>query len=69
MCILGGALGLFFVWIITIIASSVMPFPLTIAPSILLLAVTICVTIGLLAGIIPASIAAKMDPVVAIRSK
>ena len=69
LCILGGALGLFFVWIITIIASSVMPFPLTIAPSILLLAVTICVTIGLLAGIIPASIAAKMDPVVAIRSK
>ncbi|MFM1969507.1 MAG: hypothetical protein RL152_884, partial [Bacteroidota bacterium] len=29
----------------------------------------ICVTIGVAAGIIPAMIAAKMDPVVAIRSK
>jgi len=69
LCIIGGALGLFFVWLITIIISSSMPFPVFIAPSILILAVSICVIIGLLAGIIPASIAAKMDPVVAIRSK
>jgi len=69
LCIIGGALGLFFVWIITIIISSSMPFPVFIAPSILILAVSICVIIGLLAGIIPASIAAKMDPVDAIRSK
>jgi putative ABC transport system permease protein len=33
------------------------------------LAVSICIIIGVLAGIIPASIAARMDPVVAIRSK
>jgi putative ABC transport system permease protein len=33
------------------------------------LAIGICVSIGMLAGIIPAMIAAKMDPVVAIRSK
>lgn len=69
LCIIGGALGLFFVWIITLIASALMPFPVFIAPSILVLAVSICVIIGLVAGIIPASIAAKMDPVVAIRSK
>jgi putative ABC transport system permease protein len=69
LCIIGGALGLFFVWLITLIISSSMPFPVFIAPSILILAVSICVIIGLLAGIIPASIAAKMDPVVAIRSK
>jgi putative ABC transport system permease protein len=29
----------------------------------------ICLGIGMLAGIIPAAIAARMDPVVAIRSK
>ncbi|MFY7963759.1 MAG: ABC transporter permease [Chitinophagaceae bacterium] len=69
LCIIGGALGLFFVWLITIIISSAMPFPVFIAPSILIVAVSICIVIGLLAGIIPASIAAKMDPVVAIRSK
>ena len=48
--------------------SSFMPFPLIIAPSILLLAVSICVIIGLVAGIVPASIAARMNPVEAIRS-
>jgi len=69
LCIIGGALGLFFVWVITLMATAVMPFPVFIAPSILILAVSICVIIGLVAGIIPASIAAKMDPVVAIRSK
>jgi putative ABC transport system permease protein len=69
LCIIGGALGLLFVWLITLAISSVVPFPVFIAPSILILAVSICVIIGLLAGIIPASIAARMDPVVAIRSK
>jgi putative ABC transport system permease protein len=37
--------------------------------NILSLALGICIMIGIIAGIIPASIAAKMDPVVAIRSK
>ena len=69
LCIIGGALGLLFVWITTLILSSVFSFPFYIAPSIMLLAVSICVIIGLLAGIIPASIAAKMNPVNAIRSK
>ena len=69
LCIIGGALGLLFVWLVTLAISSVMPFPVFIAPNILILAVSICVIIGLLAGIIPASIAARMDPVVAIRSK
>jgi putative ABC transport system permease protein len=35
----------------------------------LILAVSICVIVGVLAGIIPAFIAARMNPVVAIRSK
>jgi putative ABC transport system permease protein len=33
------------------------------------MAVFLCISIGVMAGIIPASIAAKMDAVVAIRSK
>jgi putative ABC transport system permease protein len=35
----------------------------------MLMAIGICIVVGVLAGIIPASQAAKMNPVVAIRSK
>lgn len=69
LCIIGGTLGLIFVWVTTLILSAVFSFPFYIAPSIVLLTVSICVSIGLLAGIIPAKIAAKMNPVDAIRSK
>lgn len=69
LCIIGGLLGLFFVWLIALLLSSVMPFKIIISGSIILLAFTICVVLGILAGILPASAAAKMDPVVAIRTK
>lgn len=68
LCIMGGLLGLSGVFILTLI-SSALGFTIFIAPSILLLAVSICIIVGVLAGIIPASIAARMNPVEAIRSK
>ncbi len=69
LCIMGGAIGLLLVYILTKIFSSVMGFPITISIGILTLAISICIVVGVLAGIIPAFIAARMNPVVAIRSK
>lgn len=69
LCIMGGLLGLAGVFLITLVSSAVFGFTVFISPGILALAITICVIVGVLAGIIPASIAARMDPVVAIRSK
>ena len=69
LCILGGLMGLFLVWILTKVLGTVMPFPIFIAPNIIFLAMSICIILGILSGIIPAAIAAKMDPVVAIRTK
>ena len=69
LCILGGAIGLFFVYILTLILSGPFNFPVFISLPMLLTAIVICVAVGILAGIIPASQAAKMDPVTAIRSK
>ena len=69
LCIMGGLLGLLVVWLLTVIITAATGFPIFIAPSIMFLAFGICVIVGVLAGIIPASIAARMDPVVAIRSK
>jgi putative ABC transport system permease protein len=69
LCIIGGLVGLFLVWILALSLSAVLPFAITIAPSIIFLALSICIILGVIAGIIPASIAAKMNPVDAIRTK
>jgi putative ABC transport system permease protein len=61
--------GLFLVWILALALSTVLPFAITIAPSIIVLALSICIILGVIAGIIPASIASKMNPVDAIRTK
>ena len=69
LCILGGLFGLLLVWLLAMGLSAVLPFPIFIAPNIVFLALSICIILGIVSGIIPASIAAKMDPVVAIRTK
>jgi|688.fasta_scaffold33164_4 putative ABC transport system permease protein len=69
ICIIGGFIGIVLVIIMAQLLTTIFNFPVYVPTNILALAVGICVTIGILAGIIPAMIAAKMDPVVAIRSK
>ena len=68
LCIMGGAIGLFFVWILTLILSGPLEFPVFVSVPLMFATVIICIVVGILAGIIPARRAAKMDPVVAIRS-
>ena len=69
LCIIGGFVGLLLVWLLTVALGAVLPFPIFIAPSIVILALSICIILGMISGIIPASIAAKMNPVEAIRTK
>jgi len=69
LCIMGGLIGLILVFILTKIVTGAIGFPVGISVDIFMLAISICVITGVLAGIIPAITAAKMDPVVAIRSK
>ncbi|HUR11594.1 MAG TPA: ABC transporter permease [Flavitalea sp.] len=69
LCILGGMMGLLLVFILTKVIAIATGFPLFISVNIMMMAIGICILVGVLAGIIPASIAARMDPVVAIRSK
>lgn len=68
LCILGGAIGLFLVYILTLVLSGPLEFPVFLSAPMILITVIICLVVGILAGIIPASRAAKMDPVKAIRS-
>jgi len=67
LCIIGGLIGLTLVFILTTIISKALNFPIFISTSNMLLAVIICIIVGVVAGIIPASQAARMDPVAAIR--
>jgi putative ABC transport system permease protein len=69
ICILGGLMGLLLVFILTIVLTNLFNFPVFISGGILTLAISICVIIGILAGIIPAYSASRLDPVVAIRSR
>jgi putative ABC transport system permease protein len=68
LCILGGLIGLLLVIILTQVFAAATGFPLFVSPDIMALAIGICIIVGVLAGIIPASIAARMDPVVAMRT-
>ena len=69
LCLIGGVIGLLMVSGLAAILNAVLPFPIIISLNIIILAFSICVILGILSGIIPASIAAKMNPVEAIRSK
>ncbi|HVT85805.1 MAG TPA: ABC transporter permease [Chitinophagaceae bacterium] len=69
LCIVGGLIGLFLVFVLTQILSGLLHFPVFISASNMIMAIFICIFVGVIAGFIPASQAARMDPVVAIRSK
>lgn len=69
LCIVGGLIGLLLVFILTQILSNVLDFPIFISISNMVWTFIICVSVGVIAGIIPAYKASRMDPVVAIRSK
>jgi putative ABC transport system permease protein len=69
ICILGGLMGLILVYLLTLILTNIFNFPVYISVGILALAISMCIIIGILSGIIPAVTAARLDPVVAIRSK
>lgn len=68
LCIIGGLVGLALVLILTKIATALMHFNFFLSADIIAMAIIICVIAGILAGLIPAIKAAKMDPVQAIRS-
>ncbi len=69
LCLLGGAIGLIFVFILTKILSGPLEFPVYISLPMLVTTIIICLVVGVAAGIFPASRASRMDPVEAIRSK
>lgn len=68
LCIIGGIMGMLFVWIISLILTNVLDFEFVLGMNNVLLGTGLAAFIGLIAGILPAISASKLDPVEAIRS-
>ena len=69
LCIIGGLIGLSLVYVLAIVLTSLLNFPVYVSTGYMILAIVICIVVGIAAGFIPALQAARLDPVVAIRSK
>ena len=67
LCLIGGAAGLVLVWLVTLVPQDALP--LTMSAARVVLGLLISVGIGIVAGIVPAVLAANLDPVIAIRAK
>ena len=68
LCLLGGALGLFLVYLITVFFTYVMDVKIILDMKNVITGISISVIIGAISGFWPAYAASKLDPVEAIRS-
>lgn len=69
LCLIGGAAGILVVMGLGLIMTHAMDFPVSLSLKNSILGLTISALVGILAGYIPARSAARLDPVVAIRSQ
>ncbi len=67
LCLIGGLIGLTLVFVLAKILSGLLNFPVFISTGNMIWTFIICMLVGVIAGIIPASQAARMDPIAAIR--
>ena len=68
LCVIGGAIGLFLVWLIAIGLTKALDFEFVLSFGNIALGTFLAIIIGLISGILPAISASKLDPVEAIRT-
>ena len=68
LCLIGGGIGLMIVFSGTLIVNGIIDMEFALTWSNIILGLTVSAIIGVISGFVPAFSAAKMDPVVAIRT-
>lgn len=68
LCLIGGFIGIIAVVLLGLVLTYLMDFPVTLSVKNFVIGISISSIVGILAGYIPARSAARLDPVVAIRS-
>lgn len=68
LSVIGGAVGLLLVWIISVVLTKALDFEFVLSMGNVFLGTGLAALIGLISGILPAITAAKLDPVEAIRT-
>lgn len=67
LSVIGGGIGIFLVWLLSLVSLGSLELTLTFAN--IALGVGVSAVIGVASGIIPAAMAARLDPVIAIRTQ
>ncbi len=68
LSLIGGVIGLFLIYLLTLVAANVIDMEIFLTRSNIILGLTISVLIGIISGFIPAYGASQLDPVEAIRT-
>ncbi len=68
LCLIGGLIGMFLVWVISIVMTKLLDFEFVLGMGNILIGTLLAAGIGLISGILPAISAANLDPVEAIRT-
>jgi putative ABC transport system permease protein len=68
LCLIGGMIGLFIVWLLAMLMTNVLEFEFVLGLNNIIIGTGLSAVVGLISGILPAISASKLDPVEAIRS-
>ncbi|MEK8179410.1 ABC transporter permease [Flavobacterium buctense] len=68
LCLIGGIIGLFIVWLLAMLMTNVLEFEFVLGLNNIIIGTGLSAVVGLISGILPAISASKLDPVEAIRS-